>query len=60
MQIGRRDLLAGAALAVGLPGAVRAQEQPRRGGTVCVDDGRKAVEILPLGLTYAADSLKIR
>jgi peptide/nickel transport system substrate-binding protein len=42
MRIARRDLLAGTAgatLAAGLPHIARAQEQPRRGGTVTVHMG---------------------
>lgn len=31
-----------------------------RGGTVCREGTRKAVEIKPLGITYGADSLQIR
>jgi phosphoribosylformylglycinamidine cyclo-ligase len=31
-----------------------------RGGMVCSENGRKAVDILPLGISYGADSLKIR
>jgi phosphoribosylformylglycinamidine cyclo-ligase len=30
------------------------------GGTVIKDQNRKAVEIIPLGLTYEADTLKLR